>query len=230
MSYTVQDILMYSREVYLYYLDAYGETYSVIRWGNLILGSGFLILLVAPSRWLWQTLSNHRNRIASFVLAYVWAWVGLSFHLMTFAQINYIAYGLGGIFLLESGLLLLIGTILNRLEFGCSRVETDARTSTVSFWIGISTYLFTLTVIPLLTLYEINQIHFFGWTAEATAAGTMGCLLLGRKGGTSYVLFFLPFLYVVYAFLRARVFEFGEQFWLLPVALITASTLYWKET
>lgn len=226
MAGSIQDILMYSREVYHYYLGMYGETYAGFRWVNMVLGLVPVFLLV-PVRYLWPAFSRFRNRLISVLLVYCWAWVGIVFHLMWFTRINYVAYGLGGLFLLEAAFLFVFGTVLDEILF-VSPEEGGGNTGRIlQFWAGAVIYLSGLLVVPLLMWYETGHVLGFGWGAGSTAAGTLGLLLLVRKRSMQYFLTFLPLMYCLYICLRAYAFQSISQYALWGICLMVPVFQLW---
>lgn len=57
------------------------------------------------------------GRLISAILALLWAWTGVAYHLMYFAAINKAAFAFGAIFLAGSGVFLWTGTIKGRLAY-----------------------------------------------------------------------------------------------------------------
>ncbi len=213
MMYTFSDLLMYSREVYLYYLRAYSETFVIVRWTNVVLSLALLIPVWRPSV-LGGGMGRVRHRIVTLLIAYFWAWIALAFHGTYFTTFNYAAYVFVVVFLLESLLFLVFGTLLGRIRFRIPFDGTSSPALTSVRLMGLVIYFFSLLVIPLLTWFETGDLFLFGWTAEATVLGTMGLLLLTQKSLYSYALLVIPLLYLIWGGLRARAFGLLEGYWL----------------
>lgn len=74
-----------------------------------------LIALVAVGLLIWRWPSS--DRAISGILALLWAWTGIAYHLLFFTAINKAAIVFGTVFLLGSGVFLFAGVIKGQLEF-----------------------------------------------------------------------------------------------------------------
>lgn len=61
--------------------------------------------------------TRYSNRIISAVLAFLWLWIGLVYHIGYFSAINGAAYVFGGLFIIQAGLFLATGTLKQKLWF-----------------------------------------------------------------------------------------------------------------
>jgi hypothetical protein len=64
------------------------------------------------------TRAPGRDRWVSGVLALLWAWTGIAYHLVHFTEINPAARVFGALFVLQSALFLWWGVVRGRLEYG----------------------------------------------------------------------------------------------------------------
>ena len=94
-----------------------------------------VLLIVRPRR--------RSGRIISVVLAALWAWLGLAYHVAFFARINDAAYAFAAVSLAGAALFLWQGAYRSRMQF---RWQTDARSIG-----GIALITFALVGYPLWT-------------------------------------------------------------------------------
>jgi hypothetical protein len=85
--------------------------------------------------------SPHRNWIGSAVLAALWLWSGLVYHLVFFSQINGVAVGFGLLFVLQAGLFLWAGFARQTLVF-------NGRKSRARMWLGGLFIAYALAIYP----------------------------------------------------------------------------------
>lgn len=81
--------------------------------------------------------------IISTLLALLWAWMGLIYHLTFFTQINALAYGFGILSLVASGLFLWHGVFMRRLQFRATKTPRSL--------LGLGFIIFALAIYPLWT-------------------------------------------------------------------------------
>lgn len=217
MPYSFGDLLMYSKEVYLHYVHQYGETFWYMRWIHPVLAGSLPIFVFRSLPFAGDRNRSMNHRLISFLLAYFWAWIGFAFHLQFFAQVNFAAYVFSVVFLLESFLFLAGGTVFDLLEFGRRTGDEKIHWRT---WAGGTLYVFTLVALPLITFLSGEQVEFVGWGAEATAAGTLGILLTVQESKFVYFCVPLPFLYLIWALLRAYELGLNQRFWIGAVIII----------
>ncbi len=91
-----------------------------------------IALVVVPGRWSGVGVSA--------ILAFLWAWLGLAYHLAFFTSINPLAYAFAGISVTGAVIFLWHGVVRRKLEF---RLARGARTV-----VGLSLIVFALAVYP----------------------------------------------------------------------------------
>ena len=112
------------------------RTYNTTLWPAQIflvaLALVAIVLVAFPRRWsgLW----------VSVILATLWAWLGLAYHVAFFTTINPLAYGFAGVSLVGSLFFLWQGVRYRRLEF---RLCFNARTV-----VGVLLVVFALAIYP----------------------------------------------------------------------------------
>lgn len=114
---------------------------------------------------------KNAGRLVSGILAFLWIWTGLAYHLAQFTRINPGAYVFGAAFVVQGLLFLFEGVIRNRLSFAYS-----ARPSAV---FGAVLMAYAMLVYPLLNLtlgHSYPHMPTFGLPCPTTIF-TFGILL-----------------------------------------------------
>jgi len=97
--------------------------------------AAFFLIFVSRS---WASIA------ISLTLAFFWAWLALTYHLLFFARINLLAYAFSGLSFIGAFIFLWQGVIRHRLRFAW---RADARSS-----IGVALVVFALLVYPAWSL------------------------------------------------------------------------------
>lgn len=164
-TYRLSDFLLFSPRTYYRLFELYNAELWPLH--GLALGVGLaLLVLAARQRSVWTV------RAACALLAACWLWVAWAFHLQRFASINWAATWFAGAFAAE-GLLLLLGVVLPRQQFG--------RAGKPRALIGWGLLVFALTVQPWVGVpwgRPLSQAEVFGLAPDPTALATLGLLLL----------------------------------------------------
>jgi hypothetical protein len=111
----------------------------------------------------------------SSILAFLWLWMGLVYHLMYFTAINPAAYVFGMVFSFQGLLFLIYGMMRAKLEFGWTK---DLYSIT-----GLFIIIFAMLVYPLLSIFlglKYPETPTFGLPCPTTIF-TFGMLLLCRN-------------------------------------------------
>jgi len=117
--------------------------------------------------------SKRSDEIIAGILAAMWAWTGIAYHLMSFAAINKLAYGFGALFTLQAAALAYVGLFQRRLMFGASNAPIA--------WIGVALVLYAAVIYPLLGVaagHAPAELPTFGVTPCPITIFTFGMLLL----------------------------------------------------
>ena len=150
------------------------------------------------------------DKIISGILAFLWLWMGVVYHLVFFTTINKAAYLFGAIFILQGILFLTLGIIKAKLSF--------------------KLILFALIIYPFLG-------HFLGHAYPAsptfglpcpTTIFTFGLLLLTDKN-CPVAIIIIPFVWSIVGFTAAFNFGVWEDTGLLIAGLITLFMLLIKK-
>ncbi len=121
-----------------------------------------IVLVVVPRRWSGVGISG--------ILAVLWAWLGIAYHLCFFTAINPLAYGFAALSLAGSFAFLWQGVIRRKLDFRMTR-----GTHTV---IGIVLVIYALAIYPAWSVYSGHtypELPTFGLPCPTTLF-TLGLL------------------------------------------------------
>ena len=122
------------------------------------------------------------------VLAFLWAWIGVVYHLAFFTAINPAAYAFGAIFLLGAAAFVRCAVATNALRFAPAR---DSATT-----VGLTMIGYALVVYPIWSSvagHPYPDLPTFGLPCPTTIF-TIGMLAMVR-GGRSWPLFIAPVLW-----------------------------------
>jgi hypothetical protein len=165
--------------------------------------------------------TSRSDKIISGILAFLWLWMGVVYHLIFFTAINKAAYLFGAIFILQGILFLSFGVFQNKLSFEFH--------SGIYGFTGVILILFALIVYPILG-YALGHRYpsspTFGLPCPTTIF-TFGLLLLTRKNCPVSILI-IPFVWSVFGFSAAFHFGIVEDIGLLVSGLLTFSILLFR--
>jgi Family of unknown function (DUF6064) len=165
----------------------------------------------------------YSDKIISFIVAFLWLWMGIVYHLIYFTVINKLAYFFGAFFIVQSLLFVVLGAFQGRFRF---RFQKDKYKIT-----GIILILFALIIYPILG-YFFGHIYpsspTFGLPCPTTIF-TFGILLLNEKKCPISILI-IPFLWSIIGFMAAFQFGILEDTGLIVASLIGTTLLIYRNT
>lgn len=172
---------------------------------------------------LFLTVRNYRFSslyINSF-LAAAWLWMGAVYHIGYFASINKAANLFGIVFILQSIVFVYYGVIKNDMRYANRGGVQGA-----AAWI-IAAY--GLIIYPVLGYLSGHHYPFAPVLSAPcpTTIFTLGMLLLTEKR-PSWVVYVIPLLWSVIAFMAALKLSITEDFGLLISGIITLSVLLYQ--
>lgn len=178
----------------------------------LLLGLAMVLLTLRPMQ--------HSDRMIGGLLAAAWLWIGIGYHLLHLARLDFAAPLYGLLFVLE-GVLLLWSTLRGRLAF-------RFRGGLVG-WAGLALAMLALAW-PLL-----DRLAGLSWQAERvvllapapTVVLTLALLLL-VPGRTPLRLVLVPLLWTVIAGATAWILWVPQDLVLPVVGLCAIGLLFWK--
>lgn len=141
---------------------------------------------------LWAGRHN-RNRIAGLSIGACWVWVGATFHLNLYAELNWAAVYTGWAFIVQGVMLALSG-------FVADPVRRPHRPPAVVHCAGASLGVFALVVYPVMTVLGERSwrgVELLGIAPDPTALATLGLLLMLNRPVWPFVP--IPVLWCVYS-------------------------------
>lgn len=161
------------------------------------------------------------DKIISIVIAFLWLWMGLVYHIIFFTSINKLAYFFGEFFIIQSILVFIFGVFKSKFSF---HFQTN-----IYGIIGITLITFSLIFYPILG-YCFGHIYpsspTFGLPCPTTIF-TFGVLLLNEKKCPIFILI-IPFIWSIIGFTAAFQFGILEDTSLIVASLVTVSLLIYR--
>jgi Family of unknown function (DUF6064) len=162
--------------------------------------------------------NSKSDRIISGVLAFLWLWMGIVYHLIFFTAINKAAFVFGSAFIGQGILFIILGILKCKLSF---RFRPDSYGIT-----GLILILFALVIYPMIG-YILD--HRYPWSPTfglpcPTTIFTFGLLLLMDKK-FPVVILIIPFIWSIIGFTAAFHFGIVEDIGLLVSGLLSFSML-----
>ena len=158
------------------------------------------------------------DKTISFILAALWLWMGIVYHIVFFTSINKAAYLFGGLFVIQGILFLIFGVFQNQFSF-------QFRNDTYGI-LGASLIIFALIIYPVLG-YFLGHVYpsspTFGLPCPTTIF-TFGFLLLNQKKCPIWILV-IPFVWSIIGSMAAFQFGILEDAGLIVASVITVSLL-----
>lgn len=158
------------------------------------------------------------GKIISYILLFLWLWMGMVYHIIFFAVINKAAYLFGLLFIIQGILFLIFGVFGNKFSF---QFKKDIFGIT-----GIFLIVFALIIYPALG-YFVGHIYPSSPTLGLpcpTTIFTFGLVLLNTNK-TPIGLLIIPFMWSVIGFMAAFQFGIYEDVGLIIAGLVTVSLL-----
>jgi len=160
------------------------------------------------------------GRIVAAILAAMWAWNGIAYHLIYFAEINFIAPAFAALFVLQAALFAWAGAIRGALVF---RFRPD-----FAGWTGLALALFALAGYPLLGEFaghDWPRMAVFGIAPCPTTIFTLGLLSLVEGRARIYLLA-IPLLWALIGGSAAWLLRVPEDLTLLLAALVAVGAMW----
>ena len=159
------------------------------------------------------------DEIIAGVLAAMWAWTGLIYHLIFFAPINKMAYAFGALFAVQAVAFGYVGVIQGRMTFG--------RSNGPAAWIGSAFVLYAAAIYWLLgvaTGHDPAELPAFGVTPCPVTIFTFGMLLLTIRP-IPRLLPIIPILWSLIGGSAAILLRVPQDWVLLVSGIVTAALL-----
>ena len=176
-----------------------------------LLAVAAILLAIKPIR--------NSNRIIVAILAFLWLWMGIVYHLMFFTGINKAAYVFGAAYVVQGGLFVFAGLIRSDLSF-------RHRLNAVTIF-GDLLVLYALIIYPILGHiigHAYPKSPTFGLPCPTTIF-TFGILLWSDVNVPRYLLV-VPFLWSIVGFSAALTLGVTEDMGLLIAGVTGTLVLY----
>ena len=154
---------------------------------------------------------NSSGKVICFILSALWLWMGAVYHLIFFSVINPLAYGFGGLFLVEGVLLFVYAFRLPSFSFKRSLF-------TIS---GCILLIYALIIYPLVGSFTDHSYPYsptFGVPCPTTIF-TIAIFLLADKRIPFYLIF-IPILWTAIGFSAAFILGIYEDAMLIVSGLV----------
>jgi hypothetical protein len=207
---TLSRLVPFTRDVFLGELERYN--YAI--WPVQI--AAYLLVFLM----LWSALRpfSGSGRLIAAVLAAAWLWTGVAYYILHQSQINWAAWAMGVVFILQGLAFAVTGAVLGRLDF---RFSGDAAGWTGVILIAAAAILYPL--IGILTDQGWPRVPLVGVAPGPTLAWTLGMLLLAIPRAPWHLLI-IPLLWSVAGAAGALLLDMPQNF-LLPVAAVLTIVL-----
>lgn len=178
-AYGPEDFLLFSERVYFRLFELHNAAVWPAQIVALILGAVILVFVLRPA--------PIASRMIALILATTWIFVAWAFLWNTYATINWSIRYVAPLFILQALLLAWFGAVQGRLAF-------NARSGAGAL-LGLALFAHALVLLPLTALLEgrpLAAAEIFGITADPTAIGTLGLILMAGRGWRRRLLLVIP--------------------------------------
>jgi hypothetical protein len=179
-TYSLSDFLLFSPRTYYRLFDLYNAALWPAHVLALAIGFAIPALLVRGG--------DRLSRVAGILLAACWLWVAWAFLFNRYAMINWAAAWFAGLFVVQTALLVLAGTVGGGIESASQLRRAGA----------VALFSFALLIQPMIGPAmgrPWTQAEVFGMAPDPTALGTLGFALLLPTAGRRWLLLVLPLLW-----------------------------------
>ena len=157
------------------------------------------------------------GRLAGFILALMWAWVGIVYHGVYFSEINPVAYAFAGAFVVQALLFAMHAVRSGGLSF-----SRRSRWRTVVAWTMIAYAMLAYPLIGVLSGERFVELPLFGVAPCPLLIFTFALMILAAR--VPWWLWIVPLLWSAIGG-SAAVLLAVPQDWALPVAALVAATV-----
>ena len=209
-------MLPFTVEQFLAVFVSYNTTIWPAQIVAYLLGGLAFALVFRNGKWSDQTISA--------ILATMWAFTGIGYHLTAFVAINKAAYGFGALFVIEAAALAYAGVWRHHLNFG---FRADPAS-----WAGIFFVVYATVFYPLIgiaTGHHFPALPMFGVTPCPLTIFTFGMLLLTTSLPSGYLLA-IPLLWSLIGGSAAILLRVPQDWLLLVSGALTALLLLIRQS
>lgn len=166
--------------------------------------------------------TRYSNRAVSAILACLWLWMGLVYHLGYFSSINPAAYVFGGLFILQAGFFLWAGVLTQKLWF---RFHPNSYAI-----VGALFILYGLAIYPILGYlsgHRYPSTPTFGLPCPTTIF-TLGLLLWTDRKIPKFLLV-IPVMWAMIGFFATFQLNVWEDAMLLVTGLVGSVMIWYRD-
>ena len=198
-TYSVADFIPFTAEVYLRLFERQNEAQWPLH--LLAVAAGAATIALA-----WRGRDRRHARWAgaalSGLLAAAWLWVALSFHLRLYTELTWVAWYIGGAFIIQAGLILVAGVMDVRRGAGSTGRGTGALHPSP---VGVTVVGYALAALGVVVYPLLAPLTGQGWAGaqcfaiapDPTAVATLGLLLLASRPRWLALLLPIPLLWLM---------------------------------
>ncbi|MGY8633047.1 DUF6064 family protein [Bradyrhizobium sp. 14AA] len=208
-------MLPFTIEQFLGVFASYNRAIWPVQVLAYLLGGLAFALVFRKGRW--------PDQIIASILAAMWAWTGIVYHLTFFASINKLAYIFGALFVVQAAAFIHFGVYQSRMDFGYKE-------GTEGF-IGVAFVFYAAAIYPLfgLEMGQLpNELPMFGVTPCPVTIFSFGMLLLTRQPVSRWVLV-IPFLWSLVGGSAAILLRVPQDWALLVAGVISLALLIQRD-
>lgn len=208
--YRISDFLLFSPRTYYRMIERYNEALWPVQVLMLLIGAALLWLLYSPAS------GRVRQRMASGLLATIWAFVAVAFLWKRYATINWAASYYAWLFAIEA--VLLAGVTF--------RPGRDVPSK-----VGVGLFVLSVTLYPLLAPLlgrTWRGAEMFGVAPDPTVLATLGLLVMAEGPLRSWSMV-IPLLWCVVSW-ATRWAMGSPEAWLLALTPVVVLGVQWKRT
>ncbi|MHC2277490.1 hypothetical protein ACVI1J_003958 [Bradyrhizobium diazoefficiens] len=180
-----------------------------------LLGGLAFVLVFRKDRWA--------DQIVAGILAAMWAWTGIVYHLTFFATINKLAYIFGALFVVQAAAFVYFGVCQNRIDFDYNEESAGV--------IGVAFVFYAAAIYPLFGLEMVqhpNELPMFGVTPCPVTIFSFGMLLLTRQPVPRWLLV-IPFLWSLVGGSAAILLRVPQDWALLVAGAVSLALLVQRD-
>lgn len=212
-SYRLQDFIPFTADVYFRLLERTGEALWPLHLLTLALGACALFLATAG-----------RPRIACFLMAPPWAFVGVAFFAHRYSELNWAGHYASRAFLAEAAILALVA-VTGRGTAGPRQHKSAAG------FTGVLIVAFSLVGYPLMAPlmgHGWYRAEILGIHPDPTAIATLGLALITLRGTAIWVAAIIPALWIAFSGLTLLVLDAPQAIALFALLAIGTAGMIWK--
>jgi len=166
---------------------------------------------------------KHKDKFITGILGLLWFWIGIGYHLTFFSEINKVAYGFGGLFIIQGLFFLYEGLVKNNLRFAFQH--------SFQGYVAFFFILYGLVIYPIvgyLIEQNINHTISLGLPCPTTIF-TFGFLLLTDKWFSKKLLI-IPSLWAIIGISAVINLGIYQDSMMLITAIISDSWLFRRKS